>query len=678
VPSHPSPPLVSPHTNTQTYRAINEKYYNAKRERQKHEKRDADYTLNAGDVLGGNYRVIASMGKGSFGQVVSAEHVGTGAKVAVKVIKNREAFRRQAKTEIKLLELLNARDPHDQWCVVRYLEHFEHNGHVCLVFEQLAFNLYELLRRTHFRGVAVGLIRKFARQILTTLAYLSLPEIDIIHSDLKPENVLFRVPHRSALKVIDFGSSCQREKQQYKYIQSRFYRSPEVILELPYTQAIDMWSLGCILVELHTGMPLFSGKDEGDQIRRFVALKGNPPSHMLSASTKTGKYFDVTPHPGGEAGKGAGGGSGGGDMDVDAAGGSTPRSVAVEGEGEAAALPGWGPPDTEFYDSSDLEGEEDGEDAMEEGGSGGRSGRLRKSSRSPAGGRASASPSGGAQGGRRVRRKDSDTSVSSAGGASNASLSSKARPRTSGARSGPARPTPEALRPGPMYRLKPSIAAGPAAAAAAAAAAAGEAGAAVAGGSSEGVEAKPSTSKPEPVVYTDLRDVLGVHGGGPGGRRKEEKGHSSAVYLSFLDLLERMLEYDPAVRIKPMEALSHPFLRADIEAARDKRGSAMDAPSTASVSSATYGAATASPSLVGGVTGLAGALPAIAISTAVGGRRSTRGSFQGSVVGVGTPLVSPGAANLPNSSSAHSSPRQGAHAPTNASAGSDRTADRTL
>jgi serine/threonine protein kinase len=50
--------------------------------------------------------------------------------------------------------------------------------------------------------------------------------------------------------------------QIYQYIQSRFYRSPEVLLGIPYDLAIDMWSLGCILVEMHTGEPLFSGANE--------------------------------------------------------------------------------------------------------------------------------------------------------------------------------------------------------------------------------------------------------------------------------------------------------------------------------------------------------------------------------------------------------------------------------
>lgn len=107
------------------------------------------------------------------------------------------------------------------------------------------------------------------------------------YSDLKPENILLVNPKRSAIKIVDFGSSCQigqrvcfrfclfsfsKKKnsifesfQLYQYIQSRFYRSPEVLLGIPYDMAIDMWSLGCILVEMHTGEPLFSGTNEVSQ-----------------------------------------------------------------------------------------------------------------------------------------------------------------------------------------------------------------------------------------------------------------------------------------------------------------------------------------------------------------------------------------------------------------------------
>ncbi len=76
---------------------------------------------------------------------------------------------------------------------------------------------------------------------------------------------------------------------------------------------------------------------------------------------------------------------------------------------------------------------------------------------------------------------------------------------------------------------------------------------------------KPMTSR-DPRVFRDLRDVLGIWSGGPHHSRSAEEGHSERSYQLFVDLVERMLEWDPAVRIKPMEALNHPFLREDIEA----------------------------------------------------------------------------------------------------------------
>ena len=155
---------------------------------------------------------------------------------------------------------------------VRLLSAFVHRNHQCLVFEMLSLNLYELLKNTQFDGVSLNLIRKFAKQILKALQFLSRSDLDVIHCDLKPENILLRHPKRSGIKVIDFGSSCRSNSQMYSYIQSRFYRSPEVLLGLPYSVAIDMWSLGCILVEMHTGEPLFSGSDQFDQMRKIVKV----------------------------------------------------------------------------------------------------------------------------------------------------------------------------------------------------------------------------------------------------------------------------------------------------------------------------------------------------------------------------------------------------------------------
>ena len=190
----------------------------------------------------------------------------------------------QAQTEIELLTLMADEDRYDRNNIVRLLHKFIFRNHQCLVFEILSYNLYELLKNTRFRGVSLNLIRKFSKQILKSLEFLASPDVNIIHCDLKPENILLRHPKRSAIKLIDFGSSCIATKKTYTYIQSRFYRSPEILLGLPYDQKIDVWSLGCVLVEMHTGQPLFGGIDQADQMCRIVDVLGMPPLEMLDAS----------------------------------------------------------------------------------------------------------------------------------------------------------------------------------------------------------------------------------------------------------------------------------------------------------------------------------------------------------------------------------------------------------
>jgi dual specificity tyrosine-phosphorylation-regulated kinase 2/3/4 len=87
---------------------------------------------------------------------------------------------------------------------------------------------------------------------------------------------LLKSPDKSGIKVIDFGSSCFQDERIYTYIQSRFYRAPEIILGIPYTPAIDMWSFGCILVELFTGYPIFPGENEQEQLSLIMEVRGLP------------------------------------------------------------------------------------------------------------------------------------------------------------------------------------------------------------------------------------------------------------------------------------------------------------------------------------------------------------------------------------------------------------------
>ena len=151
-----------------------------------------------------------------------------------------------------------------------------------MTFDLMSHNLYELIKNNGYYGLPLDLIRRMALQILNAIYFLHKNEI--IHADLKPENILLKEAFKSGVKVIDFGSSCFEKETVYTYIQSRYYRGPEVILGLPYNRKIDIWSFGCIVAELHLGYPLFGGDDEHEQICLLAEVLGMPPAAMSQVS----------------------------------------------------------------------------------------------------------------------------------------------------------------------------------------------------------------------------------------------------------------------------------------------------------------------------------------------------------------------------------------------------------
>ncbi|KAF9459543.1 kinase-like domain-containing protein [Collybia nuda] len=161
--------------------------------------------------------------------------------------------------------------------------------------ELLSINLYELIKANGFVGFTTALIRRFTSQMLLSLSLMR--HHRIVHCDLKSENVLLRHPAKSAIKVIDFGSSCFEHEKIYTYIQSRFYRSPEVILGMNYHMAIDMWSLGCILAELYTGFPIFPGENEQEQLSCIMEVLGIPEKEFVNRSSRKKLFFDTNGAP---------------------------------------------------------------------------------------------------------------------------------------------------------------------------------------------------------------------------------------------------------------------------------------------------------------------------------------------------------------------------------------------
>jgi len=276
-----------------------------------HDNELGDLVVSVSDVIengetGEGFEVLSALGKGTFGQVFKVRSLVSGDIFALKVIRSRQALRKQAETEVGILQSLclpdsasgpptpreteggakaplagapddaagrQAKGTDPRSLMVQLHEHFSHREHVCLVFEALGVNLLQLLQQNGCRGLSLSLVRFFSKQLLQALILLR--QLGVIHCDLKPENILLRNLQSPAIKIIDFGSACYEQQQPTSsYIQSRFYRSPEVLLSHPYGCEIDTWSLGCIVGEFFLGLPLFPGESEYNQLCRIVEMLG--------------------------------------------------------------------------------------------------------------------------------------------------------------------------------------------------------------------------------------------------------------------------------------------------------------------------------------------------------------------------------------------------------------------
>ncbi|XP_017044021.1 dual specificity tyrosine-phosphorylation-regulated kinase 2 [Drosophila ficusphila] len=256
---------------------------------------NGNYKIIEHDHIAFRYEILEVIGKGSFGQVIRALDHKTNTHVAIKIIRNKKRFLNQAVVELNILDELREKDADGSHNVIHMLDYTYFRKHLCITFELMSLNLYELIKKNNYNGFSMSLIRRFCNSIVKCLRLLY--KENIIHCDLKPENILLKQRGSSSIKVIDFGSSCYVDRKIYTYIQSRFYRSPEVILGLQYGTAIDMWSLGCILAELYTGFPLFPGENEVEQLACIMEVLGLPPKVLISVARRRRLFFDSRDAP---------------------------------------------------------------------------------------------------------------------------------------------------------------------------------------------------------------------------------------------------------------------------------------------------------------------------------------------------------------------------------------------
>ncbi|CAF0870531.1 unnamed protein product [Rotaria sp. Silwood1] len=251
---------------------------------------NGSYIKMSKDHIYYRFEILETLGKGSFGLVLRCYDHKKKEAVALKIIRNKKRFQQQGLVEVNILKHLKTLDTDNSLNIVHIKEHFYFRSHLCITFELLGINLYELIKKNNYQGFSVHLVRRFANSLLQCLRVMYREKI--IHCDLKPENILLRQKGSSSIKVIDFGSGCFQSQRIYTYIQSRFYRAPEIILGIPYTPAIDMWSFGCILVELFTGYPIFPGENEQEQLSMIMEVIDVPPNHVLEQGSRKKLFFD--------------------------------------------------------------------------------------------------------------------------------------------------------------------------------------------------------------------------------------------------------------------------------------------------------------------------------------------------------------------------------------------------
>ncbi|XP_055539643.1 serine/threonine-protein kinase PRP4 homolog isoform X4 [Wyeomyia smithii] len=267
---------------------------------------DADGHLiyHTGDILHNRYKILATLGEGTFGRVVKVKDMEMDHTMALKVIKNVEKYREAAKLEINALEKIAERDPTFQHLCVKMLDWFDFHGHMCIAFEMLGLSVFDFLRENNYEPYPMDHVRHMSYQLCYAVKFLH--DHKLTHTDLKPENILFvdseyttsfnsrknrevRRVKCTDIRLIDFGSATFDHEHHSTIVSTRHYRAPEVILELGWSQPCDVWSIGCIMFELYLGITLFQTHDNREHLAMMERILGTIP-YRMARKTRT-KYF---------------------------------------------------------------------------------------------------------------------------------------------------------------------------------------------------------------------------------------------------------------------------------------------------------------------------------------------------------------------------------------------------
>lgn len=257
---------------------------------------DGYYIVKPGaPFANGRFVIKKLLGQGTFGKVVKAYDNQTNSYVAIKIIKSIRKYREASKIELRVLTMLKKHDPTNKFQCIHLRECFDYRNHICIVTDLLKISLYDFMDKNQFLPFPGSHIQAITKQLLRSVAFLH--DLNLIHTDLKPENILIKdasyskKPYhklndketyfRKILKdpkiyTIDFGSAIFQDEYHSSIISTRHYRAPEIILGVGWSFPCDIWSVGCVLVELLTGDALFKTHENEQHLAMMEKVIGKP------------------------------------------------------------------------------------------------------------------------------------------------------------------------------------------------------------------------------------------------------------------------------------------------------------------------------------------------------------------------------------------------------------------